>query len=312
MMPMGFTGLPLICAQTIEVPDSAAEPSSPLWLSLLIIIGVAFAAHVVVRLVSGYSRWLLKRRFKDTDKPRTLIQFGVSLIIFAVYFVAAGYILVKLGVPLQTYIASATVIGLAVSFGSQLLVQDIIAGLTLIFADLIDVGDMVDIGGQIGIVDSVGVRYTALHNFGGAEVRIPNRNVANVIRYPDGFTRVYLDIHIPVDNDQPYLDAIDAVCRGAAAQFSGAILLPPNLARSDPAAAGKTHDVVRAKFRIWPGQSALIGGAVRAAVLAAMRSIDPDYGDWRVAMVERSEMDEQTQSLPAPSEVMRRRQKNKI
>lgn len=305
--------IPMIHAcLTLAATDQGASEaiqSNPLWLTVLLIIGAAVAAHVFVRVLGWLSRSLLKRRFKDSDKPRTLIQFGVSLIVFVVYFVAAGFILDQFGWDVRTYIASATVIGLAVSFGSQLLVQDIIAGLTLIFADLIDVGDMVDIGGQIGIVDSVGVRYTTLHNFGGAEVRIPNRNVANVIRYPDGFTRVYLDIQIPVDKDQAYLDAIDAVCRGVAAQFPGAILLPPDLARSDPAAAGKTYDVVRAKFRIWPGQSALIGGAVRAAVLAAVRAIDPDYGDWRITMVERSEMDENAQSLPAPSEVLRRRQR---
>lgn len=299
--------LPTLAQAADLDPGVMTDLSSPLWMRLLMILAVAVGAHMFVRLVSWYSRSLLRSRFTQSDKPRTLIQFTVSLIVFLVYFVAVGFILYQLNVDLKTYIASATVIGLAVSFGSQLLVQDVIAGLTLIFADLIDVGDMVDIGGQIGIVNSVGVRYTTLHSFAGAEVRIPNRNVANVIRYPDGFTRVYLDIHIPVDNDQQFIAAIDGVCRASAAQFPGAILLPPDLARSDPAAAGSNYDVVRAKFRIWPGQSALIGGAVRAAVLAALREIDPDYADWRVTMVERSEMKEAGQSLPAPSEVLRRR-----
>lgn len=281
--------------------------SLPLWQRLLVIIGVAVAAHVVVRLVMWTTKSLIRRRFSNSDKARTLIQFGASTVVVIAYFVAAGFGLSELGVPISTYFASATVIGLAVSFGSQLLVQDVIAGLTLIFADLIDVGDMVDIGGQIGIVDNVGVRYTTLHNFAGAEVRIPNRNVANVVRYPDGFTRAYLDIHIPVDNDQPFVKAIEGVCRASAAQFPGAILLPPDLARSDPAAAGADYDVIRAKFRIWPGQSALIGGAVRAAVLAAIREIDPDYVDWRITLVERSEMAEASQTLPVPSKVLRRR-----
>ncbi len=244
---------------------------------MLTIFGVALFSFTLVKLIQAYSRSLIRRRFSHTDKPRTLIQFAVSLTVFVIYFVALGIILYQLNIDLKTYIASATVIGLAVSFGSQLLVQDIIAGLTLIFVDLIDVGDIVDIGGQIGIVDNVGVRYTTINNFVGAQVRTPNRNVANVIRYPDGFTRVYLDIHVPRDQEAAFVEAIDGVCRGAAAQFPGAILLPPSLAKSDPEAAGSDYDVVRAKFRIWPGQSALIGGPVKDAVLAAIQPLDQGY-----------------------------------
>ena len=281
--------------------------SHPLWLRLLIIVGLAVAAHTAAWGISRLTRGILRRWFHHTDKPRTLIQFGTSVVIATTYFVALGFGLTEIGLPVGTYIASATVLGLAFSFGSQLLVQDVISGLTLIFADLIDVGDMVDIGGQIGIIEHVGVRYTRLANFAGASVHIPNRNVANVIRYPDGYTRAYLDIQILVADDQRYLDAIESTCRSAAAQFPGAILLPPDLARSDPAAGGAQRDIVRAKFRIWPGQSALIGGAVRSAVLAALRELDPAYPDWQVTLVERSEMDRTRPTLPAPTGVMRRR-----
>src|SRR5690606_22150626 len=57
-----------------------------------------------------------------------------------------------------TYFASASVIALAIGFGSQGIVQDVVTGLTLIFSDLIDVGDMVEISGQSGVVRSISMR----------------------------------------------------------------------------------------------------------------------------------------------------------
>ncbi len=61
---------------------------------------------------------------------------------------------------LKTYLASASIMGLAIGFGSQGLVQDVVTGVTLVFSDLIDVGEMVEISGQTGIVRSIGMRFT--------------------------------------------------------------------------------------------------------------------------------------------------------
>jgi Ca2+/Na+ antiporter len=67
----------------------------------------------------------------------------VSAVIFSIYFFGFGLVLQELGVNLTAYLASATVIGLAISFGSKGLVQDIVIGLTLIFSDAMEVGDLV-------------------------------------------------------------------------------------------------------------------------------------------------------------------------
>jgi small-conductance mechanosensitive channel len=58
-------------------------------------------------------------------------------------FFAVGFILREFGVSLTAYLAAASVVGLAIGFGSQSVIQDVIAGLTFIFSKLIDVGDLV-------------------------------------------------------------------------------------------------------------------------------------------------------------------------
>jgi moderate conductance mechanosensitive channel len=199
--------------------------------------------------------------------------------------------LTELGVPLQTYLASATIIGLAVSFGSQSMVQDVISGLTLIFTGLINVGDMVDISGQTGIVEKIGVRYTELRNVHGGIISIPNRNVANLVRFPLGYIHAFVDVRVPggeADLERAE-QTIGRVAESVFRQFSGIMIQAPTLARQNVPGSPASPPYIRIKFRIWPGQGGVVENAVRQRLIAGMRSITPEYQDWMVAVHYRIE-----------------------
>ncbi len=189
------------------------------------------------------------------------------------------------------------------SFGSQGVVQDVITGLTVVFSDLLDVGDMVDVGGQVGIVESVHMRFTVLINFSGARVFIPNRSIANVINYPKGFIRAFLDVRLPADREQ--WSAVEArvreIAQAAYEQYPGILLLPPSFESREETAAH--FSFLRFKFRIWPGQEAVLEQTVKATVVQALKSIDPDYADWMVTVYYRAEPvgHEPEKRLPRPS-----------
>jgi small conductance mechanosensitive channel len=68
-------------------------------------------------------------------KVRKISSLLTSIVIFLLYFTAVGLVLREFGVSLTAYLASASVLGLAIGFGSQGLVQDVVTGLTLIFSD---------------------------------------------------------------------------------------------------------------------------------------------------------------------------------
>ena len=85
-----------------------------------------------------------------------------SALICTLYFGALGLVLQELGVSLTAYLASASVLGLAIGFGSQGVVQDVVTGLTVILSDLFQVGDMVEIADKPGIVQSISMRFTTL------------------------------------------------------------------------------------------------------------------------------------------------------
>jgi small conductance mechanosensitive channel len=267
---------------------------------LAIIFGAALVAHVATILIRVGSRRLLLSRFHSEAKVRTVTAFAASAFVFGIYFAAFGFILSEIGVSLTTYLASASVIGLAVSFGSQGLVQDVINGLTVVFSDLLDLGDMVDIGGQVGIVESVGLRFTVLVNFVGARVFVPNRAISNVINYPRGYVRAFVDARVPRDPSAAaeVEQRLPGLGRAAQEQYPGILLAPPTFEGRMETREGPAF--YRTKFRIWPGQGAIVEGPVKAAMLQLLKSVDDEYADWMVTVHYRSEPTSGEPSLRLP------------
>lgn len=261
-------------------------PESPL-LRFLAILAVSVAAHAAAVLLRGASRRLLLTWVRSEAKVFTITGFATSVAIFAIYFAAIGFVLTELGISLTTYLASASVIGLAVSFGSQGVVQDVIMGLTAVSTDVLDVGDMVDLGGQVGIVERVGMRFTVLVNFMGGHVFVPNRAIMNVINYPKGYVRAFLDVRLPEAAGPEAAQALERIARGAWEQWPGIVLLPPTVEGESRLPSGQR--VFRVRFRIWPGQGAVLERTVVGAAVEAMRAIEPAYPDWRVTLHYRSE-----------------------
>ena len=268
---------------------------------ILIIVLMAVLAHLTVRLIRYFSEWLLVRSHGQkgtlgvvTHKPKfdTVTRLTVSGIAFIVYFMAIGLILQEFGVNLTAYLASASIIGLAISFGSQGLVQDIVIGLTLIFWDAMDVNDIVEIGGPttnvVGRVEEIGMRFTKLVNFYNQTVFIPNRTIGNVSRFPHGGVDAYADPQVPAGADgQQVALAIENIAIGMWTQFGAIILTEPIIGKVESAQGG-SRNFVRVHFKIWPGQGSLIENTFRQEVVKAMRALDPKYADWQVPVTYRA------------------------
>jgi hypothetical protein len=275
---------------------------SSVWARILLIAALAVVVHILVKCIRKVSEWVIIRGHAQNgtlgiaaQKPKviTVTRLVVSSIIFAIYFLAIGLILMEFGFSLTTYLASASVAGLAISFGSQGLVQDIVIGLTLIFWDAMDVGDMVEIAGLptnnvIGRVQEIGMRFTKVVNFYNQVVFIPNRTIANVSRFPHGAIDAYADVQISL-GVEPLVAAkvIDSIAIGMWSQFGAIILSAPTIGKIE-AVQGGGWNFVRAHFKIWPGQGSLIEITFRQEVVKAMRVHDPKYADWQVAVTYRS------------------------
>lgn len=257
----------------------------PLLGRTLLILGVVLLLHLAVHLVRvGGERLTRSEATASIRKLRTVISLATSVAVFAFYFLAIGFILQEFGISMTAYLASASVIGLAVGFGSQGVVQDVVTGLTLIFSNLIDIGEMVNIGGQTGIVRSIGMRFIVLENSHGALVNIPNRTITNVVSYPRGYARLIVDV--TVSDDTEIRQRMSALTEGlvptVAEQFPGIMRSPPSLEGMLSTSAGRTF--LRVKFRIWPDRLEPISQSFRQELLHHLKRLDPGYADWMVAV----------------------------
>ena len=252
---------------------------------ILIIVAVIIGVHMTAIAVRH-----LSNKFKSMatgarlSRPKTIVSLGTSMAIFVLYFVAVGLILKEVGVSLKAYLASASIVGLAIGFGSQGLVQDVVNGLTIVFSGLFNVGDMVEISGQSGIVRSFGIRFTVIENPLGARVYIPNRTIANVVRYPRGYVRGVADILLPGDPaiGKQAEERVTSIVQGIFEQFPGVLLAPPSVEGRVKTISGK--EFLRIEFRTWPGRGGPVEAALKQEVPYALKALDPTYQDWMVTV----------------------------
>lgn len=259
--------------------------SYPLWTRMALFAGVAGGAHLLVLLVRHAARHILAvQRRPAYRKLSSVASLVSSTLIFLLYFLALGFILRELGVNIKAYLASASVIGLAVGFGAQGVVQDVVTGLTFIFSDLIDVGELVEVSGQTGIVRSIGMRFVELENALGARVFLPNRTINNVINYPKGYVRLIADITLSADSNkaQEMQLCIEKQVASIYEQFPAILLTEPSIEGRRKTSSGK--EFLRVKFRIWPNRGDPIEKTFKSETLARLKQWELDYQDWMIAV----------------------------
>jgi small conductance mechanosensitive channel len=272
--------------------------TTPPEIHILFVVVIALGVHLAVKVVRHISEWSINKSHAKknpfgfvTHQPKfiTLTRLIVSAITFVIYFLATGFVLVEaFHVNLTTYLASASIIGLAISFGSQSLVQDLVTGVTLIFSNAMDVGDIVDLSGTIGRVERIGLRFTKLISFYDQEVFVPNRNIGNVSCFPHGGVHAYVDIQVPAQAEEGKIAGIiEGVAKGTWAQFGGTILVEPVLGKVVSTQPGGWK-FLRVQFTIWPSQGTLIETTFRQQIIFAMKIFDPNYADWMVTVTYRT------------------------
>jgi hypothetical protein len=238
---------------------------------------VLFIKHLAIR----FSRRTSRLRLKKLQSLTTLLS---SAAVFVLYFLLIGFLLNAVGVSLAAYLASASVVGLAVAFGSQGLVQDVVTGITLIFSDLIDVGDLVDLGGQTGIVRGITMRFVELENALGGIVYVPNRTISTVVNYPLGCVRCFVDVTLLGDAAQKK-SMHDAAVRTALdfnQQFPALLVNPVAIDGRRRLGSGK--EFLRLVFAIWPHRGATIENALQQELAATLKRENADYAPWMVVV----------------------------
>jgi small conductance mechanosensitive channel len=233
--------------------------------AILAALATLAVAYLIWRLVNR----LIGNAIEETDnlgrpvrssRSQTLLSIGRN-VGFAVIWLTAGMLaLSELGVNLAPLIAGAGVIGLAIGFGAQTLVQDIITGFFILLEDTIAVGDVADLGGKVGVVEAVTLRIVRLRGYDGQVHTIPYSKIATISNLTKDFSYYVFDVGVSYKED---VDRVMAVMAEVGAQmqrdraYRRLIVEPLEVAGVDRFAENAV--VIRARMKTRPLQQWTIG-----------------------------------------------------
>lgn len=206
-----------------------------LLISLFSIIIVKIG-HVIIR---RFFKIQSKTRLRQSERrEQTLLKLLENALSYIVYFTAIIAILSELGIDVKGLLAGAGVLGLAVGFGAQSLVKDVITGFFIVFEDQFSVGDYVQIGEALGTVEEIGLRTTKISAYGGEIYIIPNGNITEVINYSINNSLAILDIRIGYEtNIQHAENLIEEFLESLPIGYGGLIAKPTLIGVQDLAAS---------------------------------------------------------------------------
>lgn len=134
-------------------------------------------------------------------RQKTLMKLIQNVISYVVYFSAILAVLGEFDIDVKGLIAGAGVLGLAIGFGAQSLVKDVITGFFIIFEDQFSVGDYVKIGTFEGTVEEIGLRTTKIKSYTGEVSILPNGTISQVINYSVRNSVAIVDVTISNEKD---------------------------------------------------------------------------------------------------------------
>jgi small conductance mechanosensitive channel len=182
---------------------------------------LAWLAHRVVRLTANR----IEQSVDDGDdsittlrekRGRTMSQLLRSVGRVAILTIAV-LLTFNVFINIAPILAGAGILGLAISFGAQSLVRDIISGFFILLENQFAVGDVIEAAGKSGVVEKITMRVVVLRDLEGTMHVIPNGEMKVVSNKTRGWARAVVDVSIPYTED---VDRIIQVVRDEAAQFS--------------------------------------------------------------------------------------------
>jgi small conductance mechanosensitive channel len=152
------------------------------------------------------------------QRARTVGSIFRSLLTGLVAGAVIIYSLEVMGWDVRPLLGGAAVLGVALGFGAQTLVRDVIAGVFILTEDQFGVGDLIEVSGLAGTVEGLTVRSTTLRDFHGYLHFVPNGEMKVVVNRSRGWNRVAVDVPIAADEN---VDVALDVCRRVAGALSG-------------------------------------------------------------------------------------------
>lgn len=197
---------------------------------ILILLLTAVVLKVGRTVIRNIFRVRSRSPFKITERREaTLSKLLENVLTYVVYFIAITMVLTNLGVEIGALLAGAGIVGLAVGFGAQNLVRDIITGFFIIFEDQFSVGDFIRVGALEGNVEEIGLRTTKIKNWTGELHIIPNGNIAEVTNFSIHNSIAVVDVSIAYEENIEEAERVISELLQTMPQKYEELVTPPDL-----------------------------------------------------------------------------------
>ncbi len=219
----GLAGLGLLQAWGIGVFGWLAGPAGRELVSRLVtIIVIVILALVLWEVISHAIERYLNAEGRDgktverSQRVRTLLPLLRNFVMIVLAVLVTLTVLSEIGVDIGPLLAGAGIVGLAIGFGAQTLVKDVITGLFILIEDSVAVGDVVSVAGHTGLVEAMSIRSIRLRDLEGTVRRIPFSEVSSVVNMTKDFSYALLEIGVAYRED---VDRVIEVIREVAEEL---------------------------------------------------------------------------------------------
>lgn len=254
---------------------------------VLVVLFTVITTRLIRWLAGRISKRLTKGDECDASVRSETVKHGQavasvisSVAISVLYVVVAVDIANQLGLPLGSLVAPAAVLGAALGFGAQRIVQDLLSGFFLITEKQYGFGDLVELtvnggGTARGTVEDVTLRVTKLRTSDGEMYTVPNGLIVKSLNLSKDWARAVVDIPVPTAADLNRVNDVLSDVTKAAMQDNGL----PDLLLDEPSLMGVESievDTVNLRMvaRTLPGKQFEVGRELRALVVSALRRAD--------------------------------------
>ena len=210
-------------AAVILIKPLLPGPDGLLDISVRVVLAIVLgwiAQRLIFLLIGRVEAWLVHRS-KGTayahHRAETLCAILRNLSTVLIVVIVTARIIDVIGWDVRPLLAGAGLLGVALGFGAQTLVRDIIAGIFILTEDQFSVGDVIEVNGKAATVEALSVRSTTLRDFNGYLYFVPNGEMKIVVNHSRGWNRLAVDI--PVSTDQDLERAIE-VCEKVAKEMN--------------------------------------------------------------------------------------------
>ncbi len=191
--------------------------------SFVISLAILIAAFVLGRFAAALATRPLQRQRGGTLVP--IVRKGIHVLAILLGVMMA---LDNLGLDVKTLLAGAGILGLAIGFGAQGLVKDLIAGFFILLEDVLRVGDIAAVGATVGVVEEVGLRLTQVRSLNGQLWYIANGEIAQVGNFNRTWSRAIVEVSVAYEQEVGRgMQVLQEVGDAWAAENPDLVLEPP-------------------------------------------------------------------------------------